>query len=211
MAGWGGGRGGGGEMEREVRSAVDALRDFAREVEGATAATEKKTKVDEEKGGGLFGGLMAAGAGLGGAVGLGAAHAIDAVATTGDFDAGIASVTRGLIKGLRGTTLGEGIAQITGLGRVDEVLGGAAARVSAVTGDLARYGYEVSDESRSTMVDTAVEQQQRFERERSRVYAEAYSPQRALEQGVGLRAQEFSQLLEAVREIGRALHGAGGQ
>lgn len=197
---------GGGEgdvLSAIVKTAADSLRQFTRGVDDSTKATQEsvRSKREEQESQRALTTSLNAGLGTSG-------NALSAVATTGDFEAGLASATRAGISAVRGfeiegVRVGEFAAEVGGLNRADRVLGKAGERTLDVTADLARYGIEVDPDFRRGLLDTAIEQEKRVEDERVKVSAGAYSPGNV----AGIVSEQGGRLLELVEKIATKLEG----
>lgn len=186
-----------GRFVAGVGEASDKLKGLSRDLEDSAKAAQETTRSRKEEAEAqkLLTGRLNAGLGTAG-------NALSAVATTGDFDAGLASVTRAGINAVRGlevqgVRVGEFAAEVSGLNRADRVLGTAAERTLDVTSDLARYGIDVSDGFRKGVLDTAIEQERRVEDERAKVSAGAYSPGNV----TGLVGEQGARLIQLVERL----------
>ena len=184
---------------------IRALSDLRRGVDDSTRAVNDSNRSEREKQDSeRTTGRINAGLGVAG-------DAISAAATTQDFSAGLASVTRSGIDAVRGlefegVKVGQFAAEVSGLNRADRVLGSAAERTLSVTGDLARYGIQVDDSFRKGVLDTAIEQEKRVEDERAKVSGDAYSPGNVL----GIVGEQGERLLGLVERIATKLESLAG-
>lgn len=186
--------------------AADKLGALGRAIDDSTKATQEsaRSKKEEAEAQKILTGRLNTGLGVAG-------NALSAVATTGDFEAGLASATRAGINAVRGlevqgVRVGEFAAEVSGLNRADRVLGSAADRTLDVTGDLARYGIDVSNDFRKGLLDTAIEQEKRVEDERAKVSGAAYSPGNV----AGLVGEQGARLIGLVERLLSAVEGFGG-
>lgn len=183
-----------GRFTADIQEASERLRSFSREVDDSAKATANKTKeekaAEKERTDTLNSRLGFA------------SNSIGQVASTGEFSSIVSGATRAGIHAIRdteieGVKVGEYAAEVSGLNRAERILGSAADRTSAVTGDLARYGIEVSDSFRSGLLQTQIEQEKRVDNERAKVSAEAFGPGNV----AGLVGDQGSRLLGAVEKI----------
>lgn len=189
------------ELGRFVAGAGEAaekLREFTRNVEDSTKASQDnaRSRREEAEAQRALTGRVNAGLGVAGG-------AINAVATTGDFEAGIAHATRAGINAVRGlevagVRVGEFAAEVGGLNRADRILGSAAERTLDVTADLARYSdLTVSDEFRKDTFNMFLEQEKRIEAERAKVSGMAYSAENV----AGLVNERGNAILERILAV----------
>lgn len=192
-----------GRFVAGMGEASDKLKSFTRDVEDSAQASAENTRAKKEEAetakshSAFVSGLASAGVG-----------ALSRAASAEDLDAGLSGLAQAGIKGLRSLPGGDLMAEAAGLGRAERVLGTAGERALDVTGDLRRYGIEVSDEMRKGLLDTFVEQEERVEKERAKVSGEAFSLERV---GGELlqRLQEYGELMKQIHEAIRAFGGGG--
>jgi hypothetical protein len=194
-----------GRFVAAADEAADRLKGFAREVEDSTKASSEHARAAKEEaeeakqrrqmiGGMALAGLAAAGPGIG------------VAQATGDFGDGLNASIYGAVSAIGKIP---GIGNILGATQAGNVLDRAGGSVSGVTGDLARYGIEVSDEFRSGLVNTAVEQERRVENENQAVMAALGDPgvigkagaKGTVVSAAGTFAEDIRSLVEIAKEI----------
>lgn len=160
-----------GQFTASADEAAQKLKGFSEQVEESTRASSDHAKATKE----ATREAEARSERIGAAATLGA-QSFTNINATGDLDAGLANLSQAAIRGLRNSGLsGSLAAEGLGLNRAENVLGAASGRVADVTGDLARYGIEIDPGFRSDFLRTAIDQEERVERERRNVTTATYT------------------------------------
>lgn len=197
-----------GRFVAAAGEAADRLKGFTRQVDESTRASANAAREEREQAESRMG-RVAAGLGAAGLGALGAGGAALAGRTAGQLQAG-GDFGDALNASLAGGIMALGnvplIGNLTGATQAGAVLGRAGGRVSDVTGDLARYGIEVSDEFRRGLIDTAVQQERRVEDENQAVMS-ALGEKGATDTAFGRHpfAEEIRSALDLLRQIAEAV------
>lgn len=210
------------EFAVALQAAVQGLRQFAERAEAGSRALADQERRARTGGGGAAGAFAAAGAAVAGAP-LAVAGAFTQAdpravgrgigfAASGDFQAaqgqaGLAALAAFDQLNIGGVPVGRVLSEASGAAGLERQLAGTQQRVLDVTGDLARYGIEVSPEFREGLAKGFGEQEKRVEAERRAVAGEVgklANPEivAGAEKAFGAVEGLLREILDAIRSFG---------
>lgn len=139
-----------------------------------------------------------------------ATPAANAYAVTGSSAALAASVTQGALSAVGNTSIGGFALALTGVSAANEVNQSAASRVKSITGDLARFGVEVSDDQRKRLFSEAAAQERRRQKEEAKVDALAGSAESLRQSRPDGAGAGFDRMVAILERIETAMRSFGG-